>query len=153
MIRVQVEPPTSGTLNPFISPAPVAHSIGLPYRSSWVRHWSYQYSGSLNIGGERAPFVIKHAHGYTFKSSRIKTINRRSLLTTLHCSHNPVGRKTTPTLLVRVAHGAPCVVIRPYLIHSCANGQWTDSGCQRRLHMLISDLTHKSTACKSHLNT
>jgi len=27
-----------------------------------------------------------------------------------------------------------------------------DSGCQRRLYMLMSDLTHRSLACKAHLN-
>ena len=37
----------------------------------------------------------------SFKSSRIRTINRRTCLTTLHCSHNHVGRKRTHTLVAK----------------------------------------------------
>ena len=38
--------------------------------------------------------------------------------------------------------------------HSCIgwDHQWTESGCQRRLYMVMSDLTHRSLACKAHLN-
>ena len=30
--------------------------------------------------------------------------------------------------------------------------KWTDSGCQGRLYMLMSDLTHRLLAYKAHLN-
>ena len=45
------------------------------------------------------------------------------------------------------------------LIHSFIHvlgeiAKWTDSGCQRRLYMLMSDLTHSLNPfpCKAHLN-
>ena len=53
----------------------------------------------------------------TFKSSRIKTINRRPRLTTLNV-HNPVGRKRTRTLVAESrARSSRCCGLSSVVYH------------------------------------
>ena len=92
------------------------------------KSWPDQNSGSLNDWGESAAFVMTSANGSTFKSSRIKTINRRPRLTVLvwdikepmHGSMSPVRWLITHSDL-----GAPVYhTVLSHKIVNCVELHW-----------------------------